>query len=210
MSVGRLTNKFEIDKATDFTIITGAKHEQFILSDLQVVNDEQLIWHYLKEKGYTQIWFYSPGIGLYFLDEGSALLPKAIPSGNPKPVLKNSGFKRQYYSSPDRQNNINSHSENNENAAVRYEQQGYRYVAIGHDNENFARTVTTIFYNNDNSEKRAMIFIDSDQAFQSASQEREKIWDHICNMFSNADRLRNFASHIKYFSLSRCCRKTNC
>ena len=201
MSVRRLTNKFEIDKATDFTIITGAKHEQFILSDLQVVNDEQLIWHYLKEKGYTRIWFYSPGIGLYFLDEDSALLPKAISSGNPKPVLRNSGFKRQYYSSPDRQNNINSHSENNENAAVRYEQQGYRYVAIGHDNENFARTVTTIFYKHDDSEKRAMVFVDSDQAFQSAPQEREKIWDHICNMFSNADRLRNFASHIKYFFL---------
>lgn len=201
MSVGRLTNKFDVDKATDFTIITGAKHEQFILSDLQVVNDEQLIWHYLKEKGYTQIWFYSPGIGLYFLDKDSALLPKAISRGNSSPVLKNSGFKRQYYSSPDRQNNINSHSENNENAAVKYTQQGYRYEAIGHDNENFATTVRTIFYNKDNSEKRAMIFIDSDQAFQSAPQEREKIWDVICNMFSNAHRLRNFTSHIKYFFL---------
>ncbi len=201
MSVERLTNKFDVDKATDFTIITGAKNEQFILSDLQVVNDEQLIWHYLKGKGYTRIWFYSPGIGLYFLDEDSALLPKAISSGNSSPVLKNSGFKRQYYSSPDRQNNINSHSENNENAAVRYVQQGYRYVAIGHDNENFGRTVTTIFYNHDDSEKRAMIFIDFDQAFQAASQEREKIWDVIWNMFSNADRLRNFTSHIKYFFL---------
>jgi len=201
MSVNRLTDKFIIANAREFTIFSGTAYEHFILPDLRIINDEQLIWDYLRSNGYSRIWFYRPGIGLYFLDKESANLPASVTntrSNQTSNKKEGSGFKRKGFD-PAEEDSENPDNCSNERPAIRYEQKGIRFVATGQDNENFIAQVKLFIYNNDFSEKKALIFMDFDQAFQATDQEERRIWHTLWTTISSEHTTRDHRLNLKYF-----------